>query len=84
LEDSLSDLDTLTSQGQAVHRALLSARDTAALAEERYQRGLSSYLDIVDAERTVLQSERAGVQLNGQRNVSTILLVKALGGGWKE
>jgi outer membrane protein TolC len=25
-----------------------------------------------------------GVQLNGQRNVSTILLVKALGGGWKE
>jgi multidrug efflux system outer membrane protein len=83
VEDSLSDLSTLTAQGEAVHRALVSARDTAALAEERYQRGLSSYLDVVDAQRAVLQAERTEVQLNGQRNVSTILLAKALGGGWE-
>ncbi len=84
VEDALSDLSTLTSQGEAVNRALLAARDTAALASERYERGLSSYLDVVDAQRAVLQAERTDVQLNGQRNVSTILLAKAMGGGWEE
>ena len=84
VEDALSDIGTLGSQGEAVNRALLSARDTAALASERYERGLSSYLDVVDAQRAVLQSERAAVQLTGQRAVSTILLAKAIGGGWEK
>jgi multidrug efflux system outer membrane protein len=83
VEDSLSDLRTLASQNEAVTRALLSARDTASLANERYQRGLSNYLDVVDAERAALQAERQQTQLNGQRAVSTILLAKALGGGWE-
>jgi multidrug efflux system outer membrane protein len=83
VEDSLSDLSTLTAQGQAVNRALVSARTTATLADERYQRGLTSYLDVVDAQRAALQAERTEVQLDGQRAVSTILLAKALGGGWQ-
>jgi len=82
VEDSLSDLSTLASQGEAVARALQSARDTAALANERYQKGLSSYLEVVDAQRAALQAERQDTQLRGQRSVSTILLAKALGGGW--
>jgi multidrug efflux system outer membrane protein len=82
VEDSLSDLSTLASQGAAVSRALASARDTASLAAERYNRGLSSYLEVVDAQRAALQAERTEVQLNGQRAISTILLAKALGGGW--
>jgi len=83
VEDSLSDLSTLTAQGEAVNRALVSARDTATLASQRYQQGLTSYLDVVDAQRAALQAERTEVQLNGQRAVSTILLAKALGGGWE-
>ncbi len=83
VEDALSDLTALSSQSEAVNRALLSARDTAALADERYQRGLSSYLDVVDAQRAALQAERQETQLRGQRAVSTILLAKALGGGWQ-
>ena len=83
VEDSLSDLGTLASQGDAVNRALTSARDTAALAGERYQQGLSSYLDVVDAERLALQAERQRTQLRGQQAISTVLLAKALGGGWK-
>lgn len=84
VEDSLSDINTLRLQGEAVNRALASARDTAALAAERYERGLSSYLDVVDAQRAVLQAERTAAQLGGQRNVSTILLAKAVGGGWRQ
>jgi multidrug efflux system outer membrane protein len=56
---------------------------TAALATERYQRGLSSYLDVVDAQRAALQAERQEAQLRGERAISTILLAKALGGGWE-
>lgn len=84
VEDSLSDLATLRAQNEAVDRALASARDTAALAEERYQQGLSSYLDVVDAQRIALQAERQESQLRGQRAISTILLAKALGGGWEQ
>lgn len=83
VEDSLSDLGTLAAQGDAVNRALNSARDTANLANERYQKGLSSYLDVVDAQRAALQAERQETQLRGQRAIATILLAKALGGGWE-
>jgi multidrug efflux system outer membrane protein len=83
VEDSLSDLGFLDSQAEAVNRALVSARDTTALANERYQQGLTSYLDVVDAQRAALQAERQETQLRGQRAISTILLAKALGGGWE-
>lgn len=83
VEDSLSDLSTFAAQSDAVGRAVTSARTTATLAGERYQQGLTSYLDVVDAERAALQAERTQVQLQGQRAVSTILLAKALGGGWE-
>jgi outer membrane protein, multidrug efflux system len=83
VEDALSDLTTLTAQGEAVNRALAWSRDTATLAYERYQQGLSSYLEVVDAQRLALQAERQETQLRGQRAVSTVLLVKALGGGWE-
>src|SRR5262249_18263259 len=83
VEDALSDLGTLSSQDDAVNRALVSARDTVTLANERYQKGLSNYLDVVDAQRSALDAERQDAQLRGQRNISTILLAKALGGGWQ-
>lgn len=84
VEDALSDLSTVSSQRNALGQALLSARDTASLARERYQRGLSSYLEVVDAERAALDAERQEKQLRGQRAISAILLVKALGGGWQD
>jgi multidrug efflux system outer membrane protein len=83
VEDSLSDLSTLTAQMDAINRALVSARDTTALANERYQQGLTSYLDVVDAQREALKAERQDAQLRGRRAIATILLAKALGGGWQ-
>lgn len=83
VEDALSDLSTLSAQSEAVDRAVAASRDTAALANERYQQGLSSYLEVVDAQRATLQAERQEVQLRGERAVASILLIKALGGGWK-
>jgi multidrug efflux system outer membrane protein len=83
VEDALSDLSTLSAQTAAAGRAIASARETASLATERYRTGLTNYLDVVDARRAVLQAERLDRQLRGQSAVSTILLAKALGGGWE-
>ena len=83
VEDALSDLSTLAAQAEAVNRGLTSARDTVALANERYQKGLTSYLDVVDAQREALKAERQDAELRGQRAISTILLAKAMGGGWE-
>ena len=83
VEDALSDLAALAAQAEAIGRSLAAARDTTTLARERHLRGLSSYLEVVDAERVVLQAERAHAQLLGQRTFSTVLLAKALGGGWQ-
>lgn len=84
VEDALSNLSTLAAEAGAVSQALASARDTAALADARYQKGLSSYLDVVDAQRAALHAERQAAQLRGQRALSTILLTKAVGGGWRD
>ncbi len=83
VEDALSDLGALSAQVGAIDRALAAARDTSTLARERHRRGLSSYLDVVDAERAALSAERARAQLLGQRTLSTIRLAKAVGGGWQ-
>jgi multidrug efflux system outer membrane protein len=40
-------------------------------------------LDVVDAQREALKAERQDAQLRGERGISTILLAKALGGGWE-
>jgi outer membrane protein TolC len=41
-----------------------------------------SYLDVVEAERTELESERSAAQLESQRLNVAVALIKALGGGW--
>ena len=46
--------------------------------------GIVNYLEVVDASREALQSERQNALLVGQRQVATVQLIKALGGGWSE
>lgn len=83
VEDALAERRTLDLEAAAVHRALAAAKQTAALASSRYERGLSNYLDVVDAQRGVLNAERDAAHLRGQQLAATILLAKALGGGWQ-
>jgi len=82
VEDGLSNLSTLsqalTTQGAAVE----DARRALAIANNRYIGGVTSYLDVITAQTTLLTSERLETQLLGQQMVSSVYLVKALGGGW--
>jgi multidrug efflux system outer membrane protein len=84
VEDGLSGLRVLSQQADAQARAVASSRKTADLSTLRYNAGLVSYLEVVDAERTALQSERLATQIQGQRLVTTVYLIKALGGGWRD
>lgn len=83
VENSLAGIHHLSSQAAAQDRAVASARRAAELATERYRAGIVSYLEVVDANRATLQTERARAQLTGQRLITAIQLIKALGGGWE-
>ncbi|HEY9450711.1 MAG TPA: efflux transporter outer membrane subunit, partial [Gemmatimonadaceae bacterium] len=63
-------------QAQALQRAL-------SLAEERYRSGISSYLEVLDAQRGLFNAQLALVQVQRQYLVSTVDLYRALGGGWE-
>lgn len=52
------------------------------LAQTRYDAGLVSFLEVIDAQRTLLSTERSSAQLGALRLNTSVALVKALGGGW--
>src|ERR1043166_5872602 len=84
VENSLAGIHHLPAQAAAQARPVANARRAADLATERYRAGLVSYLEVVDASRDALQTERGSAQLTGQRLATTVQLIKALGGGWNE
>ena len=83
VESSLAGLRLLAEQQDAQARAVASAQKSAQISTSRYKAGLVTYLDVVDTERTTLANQRLMAQLAGQRRVSSVALVKALGGGWQ-
>jgi len=84
VEDSLSAIHFLADQAAAQARAVEHSRRSADLATQRYTSGIVSYLEVVDASRDALQSERSAAQLFGQRLIADVQLIKSLGGGWTE
>jgi multidrug efflux system outer membrane protein len=54
----------------------------ADLSLRQYKEGALTYLDVIDAQRTVLQAQRTAVELTGVQAVATVNLIRALGGGW--
>lgn len=82
VEDALIDLQGLASSRSALEAALASANETRLLTQERYDEGLTSYLDVVTADRTVLQIRLSVVVVDAQQHISLAALAKALGGGW--
>jgi multidrug efflux system outer membrane protein len=82
VEDCLIDLQGLARSRTALTQALASAKDTQRLSQERYDKGLSSYLEVVEADRTVLRVQLVLAQTDAQQRITLAALAKALGGGW--
>lgn len=82
VEDGISNLSTLSQALATQGAAVDDARRELSIANDRYIGGAASYLDVITAQTTLLSSERLETQLLGQQMVSSVYLVKALGGGW--
>ncbi|MBX9431151.1 TolC family protein [Ralstonia pseudosolanacearum] len=82
VEDNLSDLRLLADQSKVQDDAVRASTRAAQLSRTRYNAGSVNYLDVIDAERNMLSTQRVAVQLAGGRVNATVGLVKALGGGW--
>ncbi|MGH9680264.1 MAG: efflux transporter outer membrane subunit [Candidatus Acidiferrales bacterium] len=82
VEDSLSDLRVLDQESRTQDAAVAAANRALDQATNRYKGGLENYLTVITAQTAALANERTAVDLLTRRMTSTVLLVKALGGGW--
>jgi len=83
VEDGISNLQTLAQAATTQAAAVDDARRELDIANNRYLGGIASYLDVITAQSTLISNQRLATQLLGQRMVSSVYLVKALGGGWQ-
>jgi multidrug efflux system outer membrane protein len=83
VENALAGIKFLAEQAVAQERALASSKRAETLARQRYESGISSYLEVIDANRGTLAAQRTIAQLTAQRLIQTTQLIKSLGGGWK-
>ncbi len=82
VEDNVAALRILEEAAAVQREALDAARQTLELTLNQYKAGTVSYLNVVTAQTTALASERTAVDIQGRRLIATVLLVRALGGGW--
>jgi outer membrane protein, multidrug efflux system len=82
VQDNITGLEVLGSAKQSQTDAVASAQRQLDIATSRYVGGLVNYLDVVSAQQNLLSNEQEAAIIQGQRLVTSVLLVKALGGGW--
>ena len=82
VEDGLSGLALLNQAMKTQQQAVLDSRRALEIANDRYVGGVTTYLDVITAQSTLLSNERLATQLLGQQMTTSVYLVKALGGSW--
>jgi outer membrane protein, multidrug efflux system len=82
VQDNITGLEVLTAARQSQADAVDSSRRQLDIATSRYVGGLVNYLDVVNAQQILLSNEQEAAVIQGQRLITAVLLVKALGGGW--
>lgn len=82
VEDNLADLALLADQTRVQAQSVSASGRAADISRSQYVEGAVAYLDVIDAERSVLQAKRAAIDLQGIQAIATVNLIRALGGGW--
>ena len=75
-------MSTYRAQVEAKQRELDSASKAADLSRERYDKGVTSYLEVLEAERSLFTVELQYSEIRQEYNNAYVRLYKALGGGW--
>ena len=84
VEDGITGLASLERADAQARIAVETARRVLELANARYEGGATTYLDVIVAQQALLSAERQAAQLAGQRLLTSVFLIKALGGGWEQ
>ena len=82
VEDNLAALRIMEEEAAVQAEAVAAARQSVELTLNQYKAGFVSYLNVVAVQTVALNNERTSVGILGQRLTASVLLVKALGGGW--
>ena len=82
VQDDITGITVLDQAFHSQEKAVDSARRTVDIATSRYVGGLVNYLDVVNSQESLLNNEQQLAVIRGQRLVTSVLLIKALGGGW--
>jgi NodT family efflux transporter outer membrane factor (OMF) lipoprotein len=83
VEDGITGGASLERAHTQALAAVASARRVLDMATARYDGGATTYLDVITAQQALLVTERQAAQLLGQRLLTSVFLVKALGGDWQ-
>ncbi|WP_029363972.1 TolC family protein, partial [Herbaspirillum lusitanum] len=84
VEDNLAALRILEQEAVVQNEALQSARQAVTLVTNQYKAGTVNYTSVITAQATALTSERTALDILYRRMAASVLLAKALGGGWDE
>jgi NodT family efflux transporter outer membrane factor (OMF) lipoprotein len=82
VEDNLAALRILSQEAQEQKEATASAEESLQIFTDRYIGGRDPYLQVLTAQTIALQNERNDVDILRRRMDASVLLIKALGGGW--
>jgi len=82
VEDNLAALRLLETEAQQQHAATESAEQSLDLFQTRYAGGVDTYLQVITWQTSALQNERNDIDITRRRLEASVLLIKALGGGW--
>jgi outer membrane protein TolC len=82
VEDNLVALRILSQEAQQQKDATASAQESLQIFTNRYVGGEDPYLQVLTAQSIALQNERNDVDILRRRMDASVLLIKALGGGW--
>ena len=82
VEDNLATLRILEQEARVQDEAVDAARKSLEISMNQYKAGTISYLDVVVVQAIWLANERNAIDILGRRMVASVLLIKAIGGGW--
>ena len=82
VEDNLAALRILENEARQQHEATASAEQSLDLFQTRYEGGVDTYLQVVTWQTAALNNQRNDLDILQRRLDASVLLVKALGGGW--
>jgi NodT family efflux transporter outer membrane factor (OMF) lipoprotein len=82
VEDQLSGLRIQEQESIAEKKAVDSAQHSLDISNQRYKGGVTSYLEVLTAEATLIQNQRTAVSLETRQFVDSVSLIRSLGGGW--